>query len=148
MSTIYDANMSEQIFNTTPIPTTASSPSVVLIYPAGLYTTDHAKISKHPKMDRMGWWKSHYPVIWSVLVILSDIVHFRSFAVGICYILPFFHCGEKMWENPKIPKIFPRIPPCVRFHPSSHTTPTPPLPDFISVLNVVISFYGKFYPCL
>jgi hypothetical protein len=85
-------------FSTMPIPTpvaTTNPTTLVLIYPAGTFTVDRSRAAKIASPENLGWWKANAYVTWTVLMVLTDVVHFRTFTFGVYIITDF----DELWAT-------------------------------------------------
>jgi hypothetical protein len=88
MQFINDANSSAQMydFSMMPIPApvaTTNPTTLMLIYPVGTFTVDRSRAAKIASPENLGWWKANAYVTWTVLMVLTDVVHFRTFTFGV-----------------------------------------------------------------
>ena len=65
----------------------------VLLYPVGLYMVDRTKSSTNSTEDQLGWWKTNCPVEWSIIMVFTDLIHFKTFIFGVYYITDF----DELW---------------------------------------------------
>lgn len=100
MQFINDANSSAQMydFSMMPIPApvaTTNPTTLMLIYPVGTFTVDRSRAAKIASPENLGWWKANAYVTWTVLMVLTDVVHFRTFTFGVYIITDF----NELWAT-------------------------------------------------